>query len=115
MDWIENQVVITVSKDTTNFHRADIILTIDGIEAEQTLLKEEEYISGSPQWKRFKSLLWFGYGEEGATAKLKIKRGIEDVCHNMNEDVEVEINVVDSIPKESSGKRLEIISKIERQ
>jgi phenylacetate-CoA ligase len=44
----------------------------------------------------------------------RIKQGIEDVCYNMNEDVDVEINIVDIIPKESSGKR-NIILKLERQ
>jgi hypothetical protein len=33
----------------------------------------------------------------------------------MNEDVDVEINIVDRIPKESSGKRPEIISRIKGQ
>ena len=91
VDWIENQGVITVSKDTTNFHRGDIILTIDGIEAEQALLKEEEYISGSPQWKRFKSLLWFGYGDEGTAVKLKIKRGAEIFEIETNRDYKGQI------------------------
>jgi phenylacetate-CoA ligase len=41
---------------------------------------------------------------------LKIKRGIEDVCYNMNEDVDVEINIVDVIPKDRSGKRQMFVS-----
>ena len=45
----------------------------------------------------------------------RIKQGMEDVYSNMNEDVEVEMSVVDVIPKESSGKRPEIISLTERQ
>jgi phenylacetate-CoA ligase len=46
---------------------------------------------------------------------LKIKRGMEDVCYKMNENVNVEIIIVNKIPKESSGKRPDIISLIERQ
>lgn len=74
VDWIENKVVIIVSEDTSNFEKGDIILSVDGIKAEQVLLDAEEYISGSSQWKRYKSLLRFGYGKQGTKAKLKIKR-----------------------------------------
>lgn len=74
-DWVENQVIITASKDPDRFKRGDIILEIDGKRAEQALLDDEEYISGSPQWKRYMSLRSFGYGERGSTVRLKIKRG----------------------------------------
>jgi len=74
VDWIENQVVITVSKDPQNFQIGDIILAIDGKKAKQVLLDAEEYISGSPQWKRVKSLRRFGYGDQGIKAGLKIRR-----------------------------------------
>ena len=74
VDWIENHVVITSSKDSTNFKVGDIVISIDGIPVEQMLLNEEEYISGSPQWKRVNSLRRFGYGKEGTTAKLQIMR-----------------------------------------
>ncbi len=74
VDWIENHVVITFVKDSNNFKVGDIVISIDGIPAEQMLLNEEEYISGSPQWKRVSSLARFGYGKEGTTAKLQIMR-----------------------------------------
>ena len=77
VDWIENRVVITVSKDKANFRKGDIILSIDGIKTGQALINDEEYISGSLQWKRSKSLGRFGYGDERTIAKLKIKRGNE--------------------------------------
>ena len=74
VDWIENRVIITFSKDTSNFKVGDIILSIHDIPAEQMLLNEEEFISGSPQWKRVRSLRKFGYGKEGTTAKFQIMR-----------------------------------------
>ena len=77
VDWIENQVVITVSKYEEKFQKGDIIFTIDGVKAEKALINDEEYLSGSPQWKRFRSLAQFEYGDEGTIAKLKIKRGRE--------------------------------------
>jgi C-terminal processing protease CtpA/Prc len=86
VDWIENQVVVTVSKDPAHFQRGDIILEVDGIGAEKVLLNAEEFISGSPQWKRWKSLNRFGYGELETLAKLKLKRE-EEVL-----EIEVERN-----------------------
>jgi len=77
VDWVENQVVITASKDEEKYQKGDVILTIDGVKAEKALMNDEEYISGSPQWKRFRSLAQFGYGDEGTVAKLEIKRGDE--------------------------------------
>ena len=44
----------------------------------------------------------------------RIKQGIEDLCDSMNEDVGVEINIVDRIPKERSGKRPEILSLLKK-
>jgi C-terminal processing protease CtpA/Prc len=77
VDWVEDKVVVTVSDDPDNFQRGDIILEIDGKKAEQALLDAEMYISGSPQWKRNKSLLRFGYGKRGTLARLKVMRESE--------------------------------------
>jgi C-terminal processing protease CtpA/Prc len=73
VDWIEYQVVITVSQDKL-FKRGDVILSIDGIDAEKALLEAETYISGSLQWKRVRSLGQFGWGPKDSTAVLKINR-----------------------------------------
>jgi len=73
VDWIENRVVIIVSRDK-QFQRGDIILLIDGVSAEKVLLNTEHYISGSPQWKRNRSLALFGFGDENTTARLIVKR-----------------------------------------
>ena len=73
VDWIENRVVITVSRDK-QFQRGDIILSIDNVSAEKALLNAEKYISGSPQWKRNQSLALFGFGDENTSARFKVKR-----------------------------------------
>ena len=91
VDWIENQVVVTVSKDSTRFQRGDIILTLDGVKAERALLEAEKYISGSPQWKRWKSLNRFAYGDPGSVAVIKLKR------ENRVLNVETERNFKQSI------------------
>lgn len=77
VDWIEDNLIITYSSMASELKKGDIVLTVDGVKAELILLKEEECISGSPQWKRFRSLQSFGSGVEGTTALLKIKRGDE--------------------------------------
>ena len=86
VDWIENQVIVTVSKDTTKVHKGDIIVSIDGTKAEQALLDAEKYISGSPQWRRVTALERFGYGDKGTKAKLVVKRD------NQTFEIEVERN-----------------------
>jgi len=73
VDWLENRVVVTVSRDK-QFQRGDIILSIDNVSAEKPLLNAEKYISGSPQWKRNQSLALFGFGDENTTARFKVKR-----------------------------------------
>jgi phenylacetate-CoA ligase len=44
----------------------------------------------------------------------RIKRGMADVCYKINERVDVEINLVDRIPRDRTGKRREFISLLER-
>lgn len=83
VDWVEDHVIVTASEDPNTFKRGDIILNIDGKRAEQALLDAEEFISGSAQWKRYKSLIRFGYGKKGTVAKLEVLRG--------NESFEVEL------------------------
>ena len=75
VDWIDNQVVVTDSKDQTLFQKGDIILALDGKKAEKVLLEDEAYISGSPQWRRWKSLNRFGYGVPGTIVMIQLKRG----------------------------------------
>jgi hypothetical protein len=69
---VEDRVVVTVSEDPDHFQRGDIILEIDGKTAERALLDAEEFISGSPQWKRYKALNRFGYGKRESVAKLAV-------------------------------------------
>jgi len=78
VEWIENQVVITVS-ETSLLKKGDIIQSIDGISGEQALSKAEEYISGSPQLKRYRALNRFGSGPQGSIAQLTLLRNDETV------------------------------------
>ncbi len=94
VDWVENEVLITASKEPDRFRKGDIVLEIDGKKAKQALLDDEEYISGSPQWRRSKALRRFGYGRQGSTAKLKIKRNDQildvEAIRNFKEQIDEE-------------------------
>lgn len=76
-DWIEEQVVITASKDT-GFQVGDILLSIDGVSTKKLLAQSEALISGSPQWKRYVASNRLGQGEHNTLCKIQIKRG-EDI------------------------------------
>ena len=75
VDWIENQVVITAAANSIKLRNGDVIISVDGVRAEEALSNDEESISGSPQWKRYKALGRFGSGEPGTMASLLIRRG----------------------------------------
>ena len=77
-DWIENQLVI-IASDNKHVEVGDIVTHIDGIESETYLQTNEELISGSPQWKRVRSLQNLQRGEEGAVAKLSILRNDQEL------------------------------------
>ncbi|NNG16259.1 MAG: peptidase S41 [Gemmatimonadales bacterium] len=73
VDWVENQVVVVRSRDTT-FMAGDVVLTIDGREATMAVAASEAEVSGSPQWKRVRAMLEFGAGDSGTMAALEVRR-----------------------------------------
>jgi hypothetical protein len=74
VDWIEDHAIIVHSADTAKFRVGDIIEAVDGVPAGQALREAEEYVSGSPQWKRFKALQHFGFGDQGTAVRFTIQR-----------------------------------------
>lgn len=77
VEWIENQVVVTATVGISMFRKGDIIKNIDGVSGEEALLKAEQYISGSPQLKRYRALNRFGAGPTGTTVTIDILRDNE--------------------------------------
>jgi C-terminal processing protease CtpA/Prc len=75
VDWVESQLVVIALKDTAKIRKGDVILSVGDMPAEKALLHEEQFISGSPQWKRNKALRQFASGDSGSVAMLKVKRG----------------------------------------
>ena len=72
--WVEGQVVVTVSADSASLRRGDIIVSVDGQFAEEALLERERFISGSPQWQRYRSLMELGASRDSTPASLVIDR-----------------------------------------
>jgi C-terminal processing protease CtpA/Prc len=71
---IEDRVVVTYSTDTSNFQVGDVLVAIDGVDAKAAWLEEEQYASGSPQWRRCRVSRTFGYGAQGTTARVVVER-----------------------------------------
>jgi hypothetical protein len=72
-EWIEDRVVVVTSASVL-LEPGDAILSIDGVPATDILSNREQYISGSPQWKRYNALSQFGLGPYNSTATLLIDR-----------------------------------------
>ncbi|MCZ6757022.1 MAG: S41 family peptidase, partial [Bacteroidetes bacterium] len=99
LDWVENQLVVVYAGDSKNLRRGDIIRSFDGILAERALKDIEQFISGSPQWKRSVSTVRrVGAGEIGTVIRLLIQRG--------DQEFEVEVERVDYADVQKSKDRL---------
>jgi C-terminal processing protease CtpA/Prc len=73
VEFIEGQIVITASRDF-QFQKGDIIKSIDGRSGIEVLKEREQYVSGSPQLRRFRALNEFFDGPLSKTAKLVVLR-----------------------------------------
>jgi C-terminal processing protease CtpA/Prc len=73
-EWIEEQVVITWAADTA-LRAADIVLAVDGAAVGALVEAREREISGSPQWKRYRSMSELGIGDDGTEVTLRVRRG----------------------------------------
>jgi C-terminal processing protease CtpA/Prc len=75
VEWIEDRVVVTSADDPAQLKPGDIVLSVDSAPAESAVRRSEDYISGSPQWRRWRALLAFGVGEPGTSIQLEVMRG----------------------------------------
>jgi Peptidase family S41 len=81
-EYIENQLLIVATKDSSLFNIGDIILSIDGISAKELLENTEELVSGSPQLKKYRALNIFDLGNEFSKVNVRIKRNNKFVSIN---------------------------------
>ncbi|MEM9412398.1 MAG: S41 family peptidase, partial [Planctomycetota bacterium] len=75
-DWIENRLIVTASDDN-QLQVGDIVTQIDGQDSVVYIKNLEQYISGSPQWKRVRSLQSLSRGQQ--PKKLKVIRQTKKV------------------------------------
>jgi len=76
VEWVEGKAVVTASRDES-FKRGDVVVAVDGRKAADIIQEDEEFLSGSPQWKRFKATNQFALGPSGTKSSAKIQRGTE--------------------------------------
>jgi C-terminal processing protease CtpA/Prc len=90
VDQVEDRVavvaVLGVAESNACFQRGDVVVSVDGVPSEQVLRETQEYISGSPQWKRLRALREFGIGARGSQARLVLERSGQAVTCDVARD-----------------------------
>ncbi|OGD24646.1 MAG: hypothetical protein A2Y69_01850 [Candidatus Aminicenantes bacterium RBG_13_59_9] len=76
VEWIEGKAVVTASRDES-FKRGDVVTAVDGRKAAEIIRDDEEFLSGSAQWKRVKATNQFAIGPAGTKSSAKLQRGGE--------------------------------------
>jgi len=85
VDWIEGRVVVTRS-EVGEFAPGDVVSSLDGEAAPAILERSEALISGSPQWKRYRSLATLGSGPEGTAVEVAVMRDGEEIVRTVTRD-----------------------------
>lgn len=92
VEWIEGQVVVTVSKDRA-IKRGDVLLSIDNVDVAQLISEKRSIISGSPQWRAANAVRQITRGTVGSTMVVRVARDSSEVevtlTRNEQETVEV--------------------------
>ena len=71
--WAEEQLVVLAS-ESGQMKVGDVVTHVNAVAAKKTLESKEELISGSPQWKRHRSLSELSYGKLDQVLALTIDR-----------------------------------------
>jgi C-terminal processing protease CtpA/Prc len=74
VEWVENRVVVTIARKNLPIRTGDVILAVDGKPAEALLAEGEALVSGTPQWKRARTLWTFLHGPKESEARLTVLR-----------------------------------------
>lgn len=73
-NWVEDQLVVVASNES-EIKVGDVVTKINGVDAKDRLESDEQLISGSPQWKRFRSVGDLSMIRDGADeVTLNLKR-----------------------------------------
>jgi C-terminal processing protease CtpA/Prc len=76
VEWIEGKAVVTASRDGS-FKRGDVIAALNGRKTDDIIREEEDFLSGSPQWKRFKACNQLALAPAGTKSSATVQRGGE--------------------------------------
>ena len=83
VDEVEGEITIVAVRSTVSddacFSRGDVVISIDGVASMDIVRASEEFISGSPQWKKRQALRTLGHGEQGSVTHLILDRQGETV------------------------------------
>jgi hypothetical protein len=73
--WVEDQLVV-IASNHKEVNIGDVVTTINGVKVADRLERDETLISGSPQWKRYRSVGNLSVVSDGAgEVTLNLKRG----------------------------------------
>jgi len=97
VEWVEDKAVVTASRDAS-FERGDVVLAVDGKSAEDILREDEEFFSGSPQWKRIEAMAQFGLGPAGTKSSVKLQRGREVLEVPFKRSMQTPVSVPPALP-----------------
>ena len=71
---IGERLVVTAAEGDTRLQKGDVIERVDDVEAHALLEQREQYVSGSPQLRRYRALNEYAEGPLGSVARLEIER-----------------------------------------
>ncbi len=72
---VEGRATVVAADDAAEVRLGDVVLAVDGVDAEVHLDSLAALASGSPQWRLRKATREFGAGPEGSTARVAVDRG----------------------------------------
>lgn len=80
LEWVEDQIVVTASRDTAEIRPGDVVVAIDGRDANDLILAEMAHASGSEGLRRLVALNRVGRGEPGSLARVWLRRGVDEMA-----------------------------------
>ncbi|MFO7676507.1 MAG: hypothetical protein R6X12_09355 [bacterium] len=79
LEFVEERVVVVAAAADTGLRRGDVLLEVDGRPVDRLLKEEEQHVSGSPQWRRARSLNRLLLGPKTASLSLLVERGTDTI------------------------------------
>lgn len=77
LERVEGEIAVVAVADPAAeacVRRGDVLVSIDGRPSDQALGERAAFVSGSPQWREYRSLMEIGRGARGSVARLALQR-----------------------------------------